>query len=102
MHAGRQKMTVQRRRRDSYKKAIVDILAVDAEAPLSSISEQLTAMFPNITPPGFEGAVMQVWIGDQVEAYRRTHEQTSGGQSQSSSLDHQRLQLITHSYLENH
>ena len=33
------------------------------------ITEQLTAKFPNIPFLGFEGAEMQVWIGDQVEAY---------------------------------
>ena len=43
------------------------------------ITEQLTAKFPNIPFLGFEGAEMQVWIGDQVEAYRKNHEQTSGG-----------------------
>ena len=53
-------MTVQRRRRDSYKKAIVDILAVDAEAPLSSISEQLKVKFPN--PPHLS----EDWIKDAV------------------------------------
>ena len=72
-------MTVQRRRRASYKKAIDDILAVDATTSMPSILEQLTAMFPNISSPGFEGIQMQAWIGDQVEAYRKTHEQTSGG-----------------------
>ena len=61
-------MTIQHRRRASLNKAIGDIFAVDAKTPMSSILEQLTAMFPNITPLGFEGAVMQVWIGDQVEA----------------------------------
>ena len=72
-------MTVQHRRRASLNKAIGDILAVDAKTPMSSILEQLAAKFPNITPPGFEGAVMQKLIGDQVEAYRKNHEQTSGG-----------------------
>ena len=72
-------MTVQHRRRASLNKAIGDILAVDAKTPMSSILEQLTAMFPNISSPGFEGIQMQAWIGDQVEAYRKTHEQTSGG-----------------------
>ena len=72
-------MTIQHRRRASLNKAIGDILAVDAKTPMSSILEQLTAMFPNISSPGFEGIQMQAWIGDQVEAYRKTHEQTSGG-----------------------
>ena len=63
--------TVQQRRRASYKLAIDDILAADAKATMTSIVEQLTAKFPNITLSGFEGASMQVWIGDQVAAYRR-------------------------------
>ena len=62
-------MTVQHRRRASYKRAIVDILAEDDKTPMSSILEQLAAKFPDIVPHGFEGAEMQVWIGDQVEAY---------------------------------
>ena len=69
--------TVQQSPQAAYKLAIDDILAADAKATMSSIVEQLTTKFPNITPPGFEGAVMQKWIGDQVEAYRRTHEQTN-------------------------
>ena len=65
--------TVQQSPQAAYKLAIDDILAADAKATMSSIVEQLTAKFFNtcITPPGFEGAVMQVWIGDQVEASQR-------------------------------
>eukprot|EP01048_Picozoa_sp_COSAG05_P009985 COSAG05_NODE_853_length_6963_cov_5.582314_9_plen_53_part_00 len=46
-------MTVQHRRRASYKKAIDDILDEDETAfpPMWHITEQLTAKFPNITPP---------------------------------------------------
>ena len=58
--------TVQQSPQAAYKLAIDDILAADAKATMTSIVEQLTAKFPNITPPGFEGALMQVWIGDQT------------------------------------
>ena len=48
-------MTIQHRRRASLNKAIGDILAVDATTSMPSILEQLTAKFPNIPSPGFEG-----------------------------------------------
>ena len=62
------------RYRYDVKKAIDDILDEDETesfVPMWHITEQLTAKFPDIPSLGFEGAEMQVWIGDQVEASQR-------------------------------
>ena len=61
------------------KKAICDILDGDSNVSMEHILAQLTAQFPDIPHPGFEGGTLQMYVEEQVEAYRKTHEQTSGG-----------------------
>ena len=61
------------------KKAICDILDGDSNVSMEHILAQLTAQFPDIPHPGFEGGTLQMYVEAQVEAYRKTHEQTSGG-----------------------
>ena len=71
------------RYRYDVKKAIDDILDEDETAfpPMWHITEQLTAKFPNITPPGFEDARMQVMI-DPRETRSRQKAPTLSRQSQ--------------------
>ena len=53
------------------KKAICDILDGDPNVSMEHILAQLTAQFPDISHPGFEGGTLQIYVGEQVEASRR-------------------------------
>ena len=51
--------------------AIVDILDGDPNVSMEHILAQLTAQFPDIPHPGFEGGTLQMYVEEQVETYRR-------------------------------
>ena len=68
------------------KKAICDILDGDPNVSMEHILAQLTAQFPDISHPGFEGCKLQMYVEEQVEAYTRENSTDTNRLSESNTI----------------